>query len=148
MVLYRSPECWGYAELEQTWKYMSNQCWTSCHPCRSIRKQIWPCHKMVRVNPGSLFENIGSTRVPEAVYQVSKSTASLFRRGRFLKCFYHIWAWSCDLEHLNKFSFPTSHGGSIRKFGFNRFLRNRSLKMMTLSDLGQRSMNDFDLGKS
>ena len=26
---------------------------------------------------------------------------------------YHIWAWSCDLEHLNKFSFPTCHGGSI-----------------------------------
>ena len=31
----------------------------------------------------------------------------------FFKVFYHIWAWSCDLEHLNKFSFLTSHGGSI-----------------------------------
>ena len=45
MVLYRSPECWGYAELEQTWKYISTQCWISFHPRRSIQKQIWPCHK-------------------------------------------------------------------------------------------------------
>ena len=45
LVLYRSPECWGYAELDQTWKYMSTQCFISCHPYRSIRKQIWPCHK-------------------------------------------------------------------------------------------------------
>ena len=27
--------------------------------------------------------------------------------------FHLIWAWSCDLGHLNKFSFLTSHGGSI-----------------------------------
>ena len=45
LVLYRSPECWGYAELEQTWKYMSTQSFISCHPYRSIRKQIYPCHK-------------------------------------------------------------------------------------------------------
>ena len=45
LVLYRSPECWGYAELEQTWKYMSTQCCISCHPYRNFRKQIWPCHK-------------------------------------------------------------------------------------------------------
>ena len=44
MVLYGSPECWGYAELEQAWKYMTICC-ISFHPCRSIRKQIWPCHK-------------------------------------------------------------------------------------------------------
>ena len=35
------------------------------------------------------------------------------------------------------------------KFGFKRpgvfFLRKRSLKMLNLSDLGQRSMNDLDL---
>ena len=31
------------------------------------------------------------------------------------------------------------------KFGFNRFLRKRSLKMLNLSDLGLRSMNDLDL---
>ena len=37
--------CWGHAELEQTWKYMGTQCCIICHPHRSIRKQIWPCHK-------------------------------------------------------------------------------------------------------
>ena len=41
---YRSPECIGYAELEQAWKYMTICC-ISFHPCRSIRKQIWPNHK-------------------------------------------------------------------------------------------------------
>ena len=45
LVLYRWPECWGYAELEQSWKYISTQCCISFHPCKSIRKQIWPCHK-------------------------------------------------------------------------------------------------------
>ena len=45
LVLYRSSECWEYAELEQTWKYINIQCCISFHPWRSIRKQIWPCHK-------------------------------------------------------------------------------------------------------
>ena len=45
LVLYHSPECLGYAELEQTWKYISTQCCMSLHACRSIRKQIWPRHK-------------------------------------------------------------------------------------------------------
>ena len=37
------------------------------------------------------------------------------------------------------------------KFGFNSlvfFLRKRSLKMLNLNNLGQRSMNDLDLGLS
>ena len=33
------------------------------------------------------YENIGSTRVPDAVYQVSRSLASWFRRRRFFKFF-------------------------------------------------------------
>ena len=41
---------------------------------------------MVKVNQGSSYENIGSTQVPDAVYQVSRSSASWFRR-RFLKFF-------------------------------------------------------------
>ena len=38
MVLYRS-----YAELEHNWKYMTICC-INFDPCRSITKQIWPCH--------------------------------------------------------------------------------------------------------
>ena len=41
MVLYRLPECVGYAELKQACKYMT-LCCISFHTC--IRKQILPCH--------------------------------------------------------------------------------------------------------
>ena len=56
LVLYRSPECWGYAELEQTWKYKSSQCCVSCHPDGSIRNTFDPVIKMVKVNRGPSFE--------------------------------------------------------------------------------------------
>ena len=67
LVLYRSPECWEYADLEQTWKYVGIQCCISFHPFRSTRKQIWRCHKNSKVNPRSSYENIGSTRVPDVI---------------------------------------------------------------------------------
>ena len=48
--------------------------------------------------------------VPDATYQVSSKSARRFRRRRFLKGFYHIWAWrpswSCDQHHVIRFSFP------------------------------------------
>ena len=79
-----------YAELEQTRKYISPQCCTSFHPCRCIRKQFWPGHKNglihLILNPGHRLKKNGSTRVSDAVYQVSWSSASWFRR-RFLKFF-------------------------------------------------------------
>ena len=44
-----------------------------------------------------------------------------FQRGRFLKGFYHIWAWqpfwSCDQHHVNIFSFLETESLHI-KFGF------------------------------
>ena len=61
-VLYRPPECWGYAELEQTWKYMSTQFFISRHPYRSIRKQIWPCHKNGHGQPRASFEKKKNNR--------------------------------------------------------------------------------------
>ena len=54
MVQYRSPECTGYAELEQPWKYMAICC-ISFHPCRSIMKQIWPCHKNGQGQPSVII---------------------------------------------------------------------------------------------
>ena len=66
---------------------------------------------MVKVNQGSSYENIDSTRIPDAVYQVSRSSATWFRRRRFV--FHHIWAWSYDLEHYPLF-LPFSHAKSIR----------------------------------
>ena len=56
LVLYHSPECWGYAKLEQTWKYKSTQCSISCHQYRSIRNKSDPVIKMVTVKPGSSLE--------------------------------------------------------------------------------------------
>ena len=84
-------------------------------PTQKHSKQIWPCHENGQGQPRVIiiYENIWSTRVPDAVYQVSRTSASWFRRRRFLKLFTIYGQWSCDLEHLNKFSFPTSHGGSI-----------------------------------
>ena len=52
--LYCSPECIAYAELEQAWKYMTIRC-ISFHPCRSIRKQIWPCHKNHQGQPSVII---------------------------------------------------------------------------------------------
>ena len=50
MVLYRSPECIGYAELEQAWKYMTICC-ISLHLCRSIRKLcLFVCLFVLRLN--------------------------------------------------------------------------------------------------
>ena len=42
---------------------------------------------MVKFNQGSSYENIGSTRVPDAVYKVSRSSASSFRKRNFLMVF-------------------------------------------------------------
>ena len=90
MVLYRSPECIGYAE--QASKYMTICC-INFHPCRSIRKQIWPCHKN---GLGQLsviiWTNLVVPKYPMLytkfqVYQVSRSSVSWFQRRRFLKIF-------------------------------------------------------------
>ena len=44
--------------------------------------------------------------VPDATCQLSLKSARRFRRNRFLKGFYHIWArrpsWSCDPDAANK----------------------------------------------
>ena len=95
-------------------------CCISFHPCRSIRKQIWPCHKNGHGQGQPtviIWTNLAG--VPYIVYQVSRSSASWFRRRRFLKVSSnHVWAWkpswSCETEHLN-----TSHGGSVWNLASN-----------------------------
>ena len=65
--------------------------------------------------------------------------------------FYHIWAWkpswSCDLEHLNTFSSQHHMEAAyeLRLQTAKCFLRKRSLKMLNLNDLGQRSVNEMTL---
>ena len=112
LVLYHSPECTGYAE--QAWKYMTICC-INFHQCRSIRKQIWPCHKN---GHGHGQPNV--IILTNLVVHMYLSTRCCIPRflvpKKMFEGFYHIWAWkpswSCDQEHLKKIS---SHGG---KFGF------------------------------
>ena len=53
------------------------------------------------------LNKLGRPHIPNATYQVSRSLAFWFWRKRFLKGFYHIWAWwpslSCDQNILYKF---------------------------------------------
>ena len=97
--------CW----IRKTWKYISTQCCLSFH----LWNKFDPVTKMVKVNPGSSYENIGSTRVPWCCIPSFKVIGLLVPLKKIFEVFHHIWAWSCDLEYLNKFSFLTSHGGSI-----------------------------------
>ena len=65
--------------------------WPKC-----IRKQIWPGRKICPGQPRII------------IWTNLRSSAFWF--WRFLKGFYHIWAWrpswSCDQDHLNKLWFP------------------------------------------
>ena len=106
-----------YGHGRETWNTWTN--FHSPHPMEHPICCLWNLAiKMVKVNSGSSYENIGSTWVPDAVYKVSRSTVP----KKIFEIFHHKWAWSWDLEHLNKFSLPTSHGAShllLMKFGFN-----------------------------
>ena len=97
MVLYRSPKCIEYAELKQAWKYMTI-CSISLHWCRSIRKQSTPYHQNGQGQPSVIIWTNDSTWVPDAAYQVSRSSASWFRR-RFLKVF-TIYGHGGHLGHV------------------------------------------------
>ena len=119
MVLYGSPERWGYAELEQAWKYMIIFC-TSFHPCRSIRKQIWPCHKN---GQGQLRVIIWiNLVVPEYPMLYTKFQGHWFWRRRFLNVF-TIYGRGSHLCHVpgsfEQIFIPTSHRRCIRNSASN-----------------------------
>ena len=67
--------------------------------------------KEAKVNLGSSqttsLNKLGRTNTPNATYQVLRSSAFWFWSRRFLKGFYHIWAWRpsllCIQNILNKF---------------------------------------------
>ena len=69
--------------------------------------------------------------------EVPRALTFWFWRRRFLKGFYHIWAWrpswSCDQDHLNKLSFPhpkeSPYEISVQLAQW--FQRRRCLKMLT-----------------
>ena len=89
---------------------------------KSIRKQIWPCRKIGQGQPRVIIEQLGSTRAPNAAYQVSRSSAFLFQR-RFFKVF-TIHGHGGHLGHVTwtvwtNFRSPVPRRLHM-KFGFNR----------------------------
>ena len=105
---------------------------------------------MVKVNPGASYENIGSTGVPHAVYQISRSLASWFQR-RFLKFFtiYGHGHVTWNIKFWTNFHSPHPMEAPYENWlqSAERLLSKWSLKMLNLSDLGRRSVNTltFDI---
>ena len=70
-------------ELEQTWKYMSTQSCISCHPYRSLREQIWPCHKNGQSQPRVI---IWTKTQGMGIQPLGTSSSSIFNLLLFLSC--------------------------------------------------------------
>ena len=83
------------------------------------------------------MNKLGRPHIPNATYQVPRSSAFWFWRRRFLKGFYHIWAWppswSCDQDRLNKLSFLRPKESPYEIWGWlaKWFQRRRCLKLWT-----------------
>ena len=78
-------------------------------------------------------------------------SACRFWRRRFLKGFYHIWAWqpswSCDPDAANKILFPLPKEAPHKIWlqSVKRFLRRRCLSIVDDDDDGRRTMGIYKL---
>ena len=104
---------------------------------KSLSYQILPCRKIGQGHSqGHQLNKLWWAGVPDAK-QVSWKSARRFWRRRFLKGFYHIWAWrpswSCDPDAANKLSFPLPKEAphKIWLWLAKWFQRRRSLKLLT-----------------
>ena len=125
MVLYRSPECIGYAELKQAWKYITI-CYISFHPCRSIRKQIWPCHKNGRGQPSIIiWTNLVVHYYPMLFTKFQDHKPRGSEEGDFRRFLPYLGLetilvmWHRTFEQI---FIPASRGGSIRHLASNGFM--------------------------
>ena len=88
---------------------------------------------------------------PQCYIPSSWKSASRFWRRRFLKSFYHIWAWrpswSCDQHHVNKFSFTLYLKAFIQNLVQNGTVVSEKIcfEFLYVHDLGPRSKNDLGL---
>ena len=78
---------------------------------KSLSYQIWPCRKLGQGQPRVIiWTNYDGLESPMLHTKFCGNRVHRFLRRRFLKGFYHIWAWqpswSCDQHHVIKFSFP------------------------------------------
>ena len=107
-------------------------------PYKSMREQIWPCRKIGHGQPRVIiWTNLVVLMHPMLHIKFQGHRPFLFRRRRFFKGFYHIWAWrpswSYDLDHLNKLSFPHPKEAPFKIWLQLAlwFQRRRCLKMLT-----------------
>ena len=119
MVLYRSSECWGYTEFEQTWKYMNTQCSISCHPKKALGNKFDPVIKMVKVTQSYHLKEMVVVKY-DAVYRVSRTSTSWFRkREDFWRSlpYMRMAMWP---EQFEQIFIPHIPWRLHMKFGFNR----------------------------
>ena len=74
-------------------------------------KHIWPCFKRVKRQRRTIILaiNFGRSPVPDDLCKDSTQRHLLFWRRKFLKVFYHIWAWqpfwSMNPDYFSNLSF-------------------------------------------
>ena len=121
-VLYSSPECIGYAELEQAWIYMTICCISFTH-AEALGNKFWLSHKNGRQYSVIIWTNLVVLEYPFSVYQVSKSSACWFQRRRFFKVF-TIYRPGSHLGHVTQNIWTHFHPNIPwrlhMKFGFKR----------------------------
>ena len=118
LILYRSPEFIGHAELETGLDIHDYIRCISFHPCRSIiKKQIWPCHKNVHGQPSVIiWTNLVVLEYPLLYTKFQGHRPLGSEEGDFWMFLLHMGlkpSWSSDPEYLNKFSSQLH-----MKFGF------------------------------
>ena len=115
---------------------------------KALRDQIWRSRKIGHGQPRIIiWINLVVLEYP-MLHTNSQGHRSFGSRGEMFSP--NIWAWrpiwSCDIDHLNKLSFPhpmqVPHELWLQSA--QRFRRKRSLKMLNLSDLDTRSINHLD----
>ena len=114
--------------------------------------QIWHGRKIGQGQPRVIiWTYLVELEYPNAAYQLSKTLAFWFQRRRFFKVF-TIYGHGGYIGHVTWTIWTTLHFLTPWRLHIKfwlqsaqRFLRKRSLKMLNMSDLGQRSLNDLDL---
>ena len=86
-------------------------------PNKSIGDQIWPCRKIGQCQPRIIVWTNLVVLSTECYIPTFKVISLLVPKKKIFSGFYHIWTWgpywSCDLDHLNKFSFPYPMKSSV-----------------------------------
>ena len=132
-------------EYNSFWKI---HCFTF-FPYKSIRDQIWLPYNRSKSTQGHHLNQLGSTQVPNAAYQLSKSSAFWFQRRRLFK-FFTIYGQTAILVMwpgpFEQTFVPPSHGGSIWNLASNGQAVSKEKKFENVeSEWGQLMALTFDI---